>query len=395
MEKQILIFILTILTVFVVKSQDELDFKPRIDLDDGMAVTAPDTSFHINFRFRMQNRLGVFTRSITDLNVDEVEARVRRLRLRMDGFLLSPKFSYYIQLSFSRGDQDWENTRVPNVVRDAVLFYFFTPNTFVTFGQTKLPGNRQRVISSGMQQFVDRSIVNATFNIDRDFGFRAYHEQNFLGTFLRAQAAISSGEGRNALNSDNGLAYTGRLEWLPFGKFKKDGDYFEGDLLREDKPRLSMGSTISYNEKAIRTGGQIGVFLNESTDIRTFIADATFKYRGFSAYAEYIYRTATKYEVVDVNDNNNFIYAGEGMNFQTSYLFKNNYEVALRYANIKPLQEILPYTNGFNEMTLGITKYFNGHRIKAQINLGYQNEHFSLSERFDRWVGYFQFEVGI
>lgn len=395
MKKKIVLLILSSLLALVLKSQDELDFKPRVGFNDGMAITAPDTNFHINFRFRMQNRLGVFSRSITDLNVDEIEARVRRLRLRMDGFLLSPKFSYYIQLSFSRWDQDWGNSKVPNIVRDAVLFYFLAPNTFVSFGQTKLPGNRQRVVSSGMQQFIDRSIVNATFNIDRDFGVRVYHEQNLFDTFIRSHAAITSGEGRNALNSDNGLAYTGRLEWLPLGKFKKDGDYFEGDLLREEKPRLSMGSSISYNEKAVRTGGQIGVFLNEATDIRTFIADAVFKYRGFSAYAEYFYRTATKYEVIDINEENNFVYAGEGINFQTSYLFKNNYEVALRYANVKPLQEILPYTNGFNEMTLGLTKYFNGHRIKAQINLGYQNEHFSLSERFDRWVGYFQFEVGI
>jgi hypothetical protein len=38
------------------------------------------------------------------------------------------------------------------------------------FGQTKLPGNNQRVVSSGSLEFTDRTINNSRFNIDRDFG---------------------------------------------------------------------------------------------------------------------------------------------------------------------------------------------------------------------------------
>ena len=380
---------------FASYGQDELDFKPRTDFDDGMGIMSPDTSFLVNFRFRMQNRVGVYTNAVDDLNIDEVEARVRRLRLRMDGFLVDPKFSYYIQLSFSRGDQDWDNSGIPNVVRDAALFYFFTPQTYLCFGQTKLPGNRQRVISSGMQQFAERSIVNATFNIDRDFGIRLYHEQPIWNMFIRKHIAISSGEGRNALNSDNGLAYTSRFEWLPFGLFTNDGDYFEGDLMREEKPKLAFGSTISYNEKARRTGGQIGTFLDDATDIRTFIADGIFKYNGFSIYGEYFFRNATNFFVTDINGDNNFIYSGQGIMIQTSYLFKNNLEIAGRFAQITPLDEIRSSTDGNSEIALGITKYLNRHRTKLQFNIFHQNNHYNLNVRNDRWGLMFQIEVGI
>ncbi len=313
----------------------------------------------------------------------------------MDGFLMDPRFSYYIQLSFSRGDQDWDNSRVPNVLRDAALFYFLSPRTYLCFGQTKLPGNRQRVISSGMQQFAERSIVNAAFNIDRDFGLRLYHEQPVYNMIFRKHVAISSGEGRNALNSDDGLAYTSRFEWLPFGQFTMDGDYFEGDLEGEKKPKLSVGATISYNEKAIRTGGQIGRFIAESSDIRTFIADGVFKFWGVTLYGEYVFRNATNYLVTELDGEATYIPSGNGALMQASYLFANNFEIAGRYAQIVPLQEIRDFTQGQSEIALGITKYFNDHRTKLQLNLSHFNEHFNLNMRNDRWGLLFQVEVGI
>src|SRR5690606_39523031 len=67
------------------------------------------------------------------------------------------------------------------------------------------------------------------------------------------RGAISSGDGRNITASDRGLAYTGRLELLPLGRFTNGGDYFEGDLVREPKPKISVGLTLTSNQDAIRT----------------------------------------------------------------------------------------------------------------------------------------------
>jgi hypothetical protein len=51
------------------------------------------------------------------------------------------------------------------------------------FGQTKLPGNNQRVVSSGSLEFTDRTINNSRFNIDRDFGL-------FLIILIKSQIAF-------------------------------------------------------------------------------------------------------------------------------------------------------------------------------------------------------------
>ena len=63
-----------------------------------------------------------------NLDIEDIEGRVSRLRLRFDGYILSDKLTYYLQLSFSRGDQDWDNTHIPNVVRDAMVYYGLTRN---------------------------------------------------------------------------------------------------------------------------------------------------------------------------------------------------------------------------------------------------------------------------
>src|SRR5690606_20976038 len=220
-----------------------------------------------------------------------------------------------VQLSFSRGDMDWrgpEDSEInlsPNVIRDAVIYYNPTENLQLGFGQTKLPGNRQRVISSGDQQFADRSVVNSTFNIDRDFGLFAH----YTAGLINLSGAITSGEGRNSLESNKGLAYTGRVEYLPLGRFTGENDYIEGDLEREPLPKLSLGSTFSYNDQAVREAGQLGNDLFAPRGIRTIEVDALFKYRGWAFYNEFMQRhTPNPVTVEHSTSEIRYIYTGEG-----------------------------------------------------------------------------------
>ncbi|MDF2449129.1 MAG: phosphate-selective porin [Bacteroidota bacterium] len=136
---------------------------PRFQYKSGLGFTTPDSSYSVNIRFRMQNRFLMNTKDEEHLEPGSWEARVRRCRLSFAGHVVNQKWNYYLQLSFSRGDMDWsdadasiQNTS-PNVVRDAMIFYRPVRNLQFGFGQGKLPGNRQRVISSGAQQFYDRS----------------------------------------------------------------------------------------------------------------------------------------------------------------------------------------------------------------------------------------------
>lgn len=373
----------------------------------GFGVVAADSAYSVKFQFRMQNRAAVVTKGLDDFEAESFEFRVRRLRLKFEGFVYDPRLTYYIQLSFSRGDMDWrgpENSMYnssPNVVRDAVIYYRPTPDLQLGFGQTKLPGNRQRVISSGDQQFADRSIVNATFTLDRDFGFFAH----LYGSHVILRGAITSGEGRNSLESNSGLNYTGRVEYLPFGRFTGENDYIEGDLEREPTPKLSLAGTISYNDQAVRQAGTIGGDLYAPRGLRNIEFDALLKYNGWAWYSEYMERYTNRPITEDpVSNDVRVIYAGRGYLSQLSYLFPSNFEIAGRYSLIVPFTEI--YDNPFypqvsekqtQQIELGVTKYLVGHRLKVQANIVRAN-HTNLRDNSAAggfWSGIFQIELGI
>ncbi|MFN8808969.1 MAG: porin, partial [Cyclobacteriaceae bacterium] len=65
------------------KKDDLLAYQvPYFTWGKGLGITSPDSAFLMNIRFRLQNRIGITTISGSDFSVNEVEARVRRLRLR-------------------------------------------------------------------------------------------------------------------------------------------------------------------------------------------------------------------------------------------------------------------------------------------------------------------------
>lgn len=399
--KHSLLFLFLVFICFqtTVYGQTERDDRATIVDFKGIQYTSEDSTFYVNFRFRMQSRLKYTSVAGNDLSVDEFEARIRRLRLRMDGYLYDPRLSYSIQLAFARGDLDFDETGIPNIVRDAVVFYNFTDDFYVSFGLNKLPGNRQRVTSSGSQQFAERSVVNANFNIDRDFGIKAYYSKSLGAVPINLAAAVTTGEGRVANVTDDGLAYTGRAEILPLGKFKNGGDYSEGDLEREPSPRLSIGGGYSYNARTTRSRGQTGKYLHSPLTLRTTFFDAVFKYAGWSYQAEYMRLDVDNPVTVQPDAEAIYAFKGQGLNQQLSYLISDEegYEVAGRHTLIRPHSDIRMYQDPFEIIELGLTKYFRAHRLKLQLNGNYyaNKGRFSRSNPGNHWGATFQIELGI
>jgi len=378
-------------------SQIESDERALIEVEDGLSFKKDDI-FLLNLRFRLQNRIGLTTNSGSDFGINQVEGRVRRARLRFDGYMLNPRISYYVQLSFSRADMDLVQDSIAQTVRDAILYYTINDNFYIGFGQSKLPGNRQRVISSGNLQFADRSFANARMTIDRDFGLFAYYSLRPATQLVIFKGAISTGDGRNSLISNNGMAYTGRVEWLPFGAFSDGGDYSEGDLFFEPTPKLSLAFTRSYNNKAQRTGGQLGKDLFEERDIETTILDGMFKYMGWALNGEYFHRRTPGMSAIttDVKGQRRFVTTGTAWNVQGSKMVSRVTEVATRFTRFNPDVEIASLDPERETVMLGLSRYLNGHRIKIQGHIGYEwLPEAPLSMTRDYWYTMVQVEFGI
>lgn len=363
----------------------------------GVTFIAPDSSMKMKLGVRFQP-LFVAEAPLADNSQIVKELTIRRFRLKFDGFVHTPRLVYKIELALSNRDNGSvipEGSNAANIVLDASAEYALRDNLFIKAGQFKLPGNRERVISSQKLQFVDRSLVNGRYNLDRDQGIMLTHQFSLGSVVVRDLYALTLGQGRNISAADPyGMNYTGRLEVLPFGLFEKGGDYFSSDLARESTPKLSVGGGLSYNDDAQRQGGELGRFLSEQRDLTTYFADMIFKFRGFSVLSEYMYKT-TDNPVVGSRE---FFRTGDGFVVQAGYLFKNNYEIAGRYATINPELALLDNRNVFyeTEYTLGVSKYIVGHSLKVQTDLAYlTNENKFLGDQDDAIRFRLQFEIAL
>jgi hypothetical protein len=329
------------------------------------------------------------------------DAQIRRLRLRFDGYVGSPKFLYAIQLSFAPGDvgeiKDGENI---NIIRDAVFMYRPNKNWNISFGQTKLPGNRQRVNSSGGLQLTDRSINNSRFTIDRDFGFQVHNTNEYRDKFsYNLKGAVSTGEGRNSTEKpDDGVAVTGKIEILPLGAFTRDGTYFEGDIMREKKPKLMFSGAFQQNNHARRTQGQLGNDLFEKRTMKSVLLDAMFKYNGFAAMSSFMSRTTSKNAVTfdpDDSTNSNYAFVGNGFDYQLSYNTKSNYEFITRYSIQKVGKDIREFAPNSKQISLGLTRYIWEHTFKLQTEVTYDTLDYFDGTSKNNWYLRFQVEIGI
>lgn len=341
----------------------------KLILSDGVQFIDTQAGFRMRLGFRIQSR---FTFQDAEVDQDNLaDFQVRRMRLRLEGETGLPNFQYNLQFSFTRQDQDWDTLGVPNLLRDANVTWNWNPNHQLIFGLRKLPGNRQRVVSSGAQELVDRSIVNAALNIDRDLGIQSWHQWSLANAHvLRLRLALTNGEGRAQENYNLGLAKTARLEWLPWGLFSNQGDYFEGDLFFETTPKLSIGLVTHQNHQARRQGGQIGTWIanGETRDLYYQMIDVLYKYQGWSLSGEWISKDT--YEPV-INPQQT-LWIGQGLNLQASYTTANHWSPVLRWSKLQPHSFLSGQFSPREIMTLGLTRYIKQHSVKAMGDLSFE-----------------------
>jgi hypothetical protein len=300
--------------------------------------------------------------------------------------VLTPNLEYKVELALSPSDlnpsSDFKEAGgAAKVILDALVKWRFQKNLTLWVGQTKQPGNRQRIVSSQALQLVDRSEVNSIFNLDRDIGAQLHGKFKAGQVMIKPVFAFSKGEGRNIVsNNIGGFSYTGKLELLPLGEFTNKGDYFEADLAREEKPKLALAASATYNQGASRQT-QTGIFLLDTAgeymtnDLLTVFADAMFKYKGFSFLGEYgfkkiLLKPGQSLSVTDstiVSQDGQSYRTGYGVSLQAGYLFKYNIELAARYTKVVP--DWSKSFTGLNEYTIGISKYVIDHKLKVQTDV--------------------------
>lgn len=365
----------------------EAQEKKNVEFGKGIRYMAKDSSYYMKMSVRIQNRYDLITYRNADPNEPQQESRffIARGRLKFDGFVLTPKTTYKIEFDIVGG-----------YVRDAWVRHNFYKNLSIQYGLGKLPGNIERVVSSQKLQFVNRSQFNQAFNIDRDMGFQFLHHFKVGKSVFKEILAYTDGRGINDFTPHEGASYTGRINFYPFGEFTNKGDTYYGDFAREKTPKLVLGGTYNFNDKAIDARGQNGIRLSDTRNLSTIFADMMLKYRGINLTAEYAIKTTTENDPVVVSDSITgdvleSFYTGEGYNIQLGYLFKNNWEIAGRYTVVNPEKET--QRDDVIEYTFAVSKYIIGHNLKIQSDISYQDNNNIINDAGERTVFRLQMEL--
>jgi hypothetical protein len=360
-----------------VVDRGDIKFRPG----KGVEINSADDDFQLRIRVRVQMLYSyVHDENLGTNEGDEPEAnlndfRLRRARFVFQGHAFGEHNQYKLEIDPLRKD---------NVVLDYYLDFTKNRDIQVRVGQYKISSNRQRVISSGNLQMVDRSIVNAEFSLDRDMSIDI-RSRDFLGkNKMRYVFGISTGNGlNNPQFTDFSMVYLARLEYLPLGIFR---DMSEVDFART-KPRLAIGATYSFFQGANRVRGMVGDDFADGGTANYHFAyvDAILKARGFSAITEFSFREGYRKTIGDNTVPPGCDLAdpgcsladetaprnGLGWMLQAGYLIPNTrFEFAARGALIKANSKrgATSLTDRYGT-TFSVSYYFARHPFKIQADV--------------------------
>ena len=354
----------------------------------GFQLTTADGLFSTKLVWRAQLRytnpnrsdprsLGNFT-----TREDSSNFEARRIRMKIGGHGYKKWIKYYFEVDL-QPSRDFDDGSSDSSAR--VIDYRITvqPIDEIGFrvGQWKINYNRERVDSSGRQTFVERSIVNRVFTVDRQIG-AMLQGRLFKETLadIRYYAGVFNGEGRSVNNPTNDMMYMGRIQWNFMGR---DLKWRQSDVSHHEKPSGNLAfAAASNNGRCTRWSssgcGNLSGLTSPAAATATqfkvdqWVQEFAFKYKGLAIQQEYHEK--------DVEDKSTGLtHEYKGMYAQVGYFFHGlipaipeELELAVRYAFVDaPDVANIGTDDDREEYTVGLNYFFAGHNNKVTLDYSY------------------------
>ncbi len=310
----------------------------------------------------LHNEFPILGEGFTEENTN---FKINRARIKIGGHIYKPYYKFYFEQDLVGG----------NLLDFRVMIekYSFLK---LKVGQWKARYSRERIISSGNQQDVERSIINSVFTIDRQQGVSLYGNLKGNGSAnFNYWVSVFSGTGRGGTSNDNStLMYLLRLQWNPNGEILK----FSGSDIENHQKFISsfaiagVTNTSKYTQFSTSGGGQLPGFedgIDGQYKVDQFLFETAFKYKGISWQQELHYK--------NVDDKVNLEQTSLiGNYFQLGYFFNSSFkkfpkelEIFARQAFYNPNLDISG--NNHYEYTIGCNWFFKGHKNKLTFDYSY------------------------
>jgi len=352
------------------KKRDQ-EFPISMQYKDGFDFQTRDGKFEMliqnrfQFRYSYDQESDAFTNAATTaFNDKDVSSfRVRRARIKVGGHGFVPWLKYYTEY-------DWVSNTMLDYRLDIAAFKWAT----LRVGQWKVEYNRERVDSSGAQQFVERSIVNSAFTLDRQIGVRLGGHL-FEGTpgYLVYNIGVFTGAGINQThNDDKNMLYIGRIQWNFLGR---DVPFSQSDPEYTELPIASIAFAGAHNiadrfkfptaDSRDAVVDSVPV-VDGRFEINQGVQEFAFKWNGLSIQEEFHVK-----KVIDRSRSSHG--TSYGAYAQVGYFphavvdfIPRPLEFAYRYAFVDP--EGLLGRDMLREHTVAANWFFAGHRNKLTLD---------------------------
>ena len=386
-------FLITIFITTFITAQESSQNKSDFDFGNGVSLSFEDGdyNFSINGYIKPTYVYNEMTSIVDGGTINELNRQFKSKNsvLEISGNAKKEKVSFSIRMDYS----------LSNPLLEAWVGYHPSKSINVYFGQkNSFLNNREMIFNEDILQFTDRSLLsqNHTNSYGQEFGL--FIETTFGEEFiLSPKFAVTSGDGRNSFGEDSrdsdlgGVKFGARLDLYPFGNFSK-GNEGSVDLVGEQKLIMELGFAYSKNiGTSHRTGNGHGDIMfydadgnNNLPDYEKIFIDLLLKYKGFSFLAEYADAAASglnetytdTFNLLIPQQISEYLVLGSSYNFQLGYIFQNDIGIDFRYEFSTPefTNEINnSYENSilqdFENMSLGISKYFDNNNLKIQVGV--------------------------
>ena len=386
-------FLITIFITTFITAQESNQNKSDFDFGNGVSLSFEDGdyNFSINGYIKPTYVYNEMTSIVDGGTINEFNRQFKSKNsvLEISGNAKKEKVSFSIRMDYS----------LSNPLLEAWVGYHPSKSINVYFGQkNSFLNNREMIFNEDILQFTDRSLLsqNHTNSYGQEFGL--FIETTFGEEFiLSPKFAVTSGDGRNSFGEDSrdsdlgGVKFGARLDLYPFGNFSK-GNEGSVDLVGEQKLIMELGFAYSKNiGTSHRTGNGHGDIMfydadgnNNLPDYEKIFIDLLLKYKGFSFLAEYADAAASglnqtytdTFNLLIPQQISEYLVLGSSYNFQLGYIFQNDIGIDFRYEFSTPefTNEINnSYENSilqdFENMSLGISKYFDNNNLKIQVGV--------------------------
>ncbi|MDX2416504.1 MAG: porin [Xanthomonadales bacterium] len=289
---------------------------------------------------------------------------LNRGRLKLGGNIFRPWLEVYTEYDFTK-------TNLLDLRATLQLKKWFVPR----FGQWKAEYNRERIDSSGNQQFIERAISTYWFTVDRQKGLsvsgRVMDGSPYDSSFW---VEMMSGTGRGGPASDGKALWLARYQWNLLGRVLP---FSQSDIKRINPPAASVAIAGIYGHSRYTRfsgagGGDLPGYetgVQDQYRLSQFMIETAWRGHGFSWQQEFHWKEI--YDTVNATRQKlrgGYLQAGYFFN-EIWPAFPSPLELAVRYARIRTDLSLTGESQ--REASLVLNWFLNSHRNKLSSSMSW------------------------